>query len=264
MEDKLLMRVYGDASLPTLIYLPGMHGDWTLIGGFRAAVAGKVRFVEMTYPRTLTWSLDDHAAAIEEALSQNDISSGWLLGESFGSQITWELAGRSQSSFKTSGIIFAGGFVKHPIKWGPDLMRWIGEHTSMKRYQRELKIYACYSRFRHRRTPETLASVNEFIARRTDLDRQAMRQRLRLIAQFDPRPIARQTRVPVYYLGGAIDPLVPWPMVRWWLRRNCPGYRGGRTFWLADHNVLATSPAKAAALVLQWMRRHAVALPSNK
>ena len=58
MEEKLQLRVYGDASLPTLIYLPGMHGDWTLIGGFRNAVAGRVRFVEMTYPRTLTWSLD--------------------------------------------------------------------------------------------------------------------------------------------------------------------------------------------------------------
>ena len=59
------LRIHGDASLPTLIYLPGLHGDWTLVGGFREAVDGRVRFVEMTYPRTLTWSLDDYAAAIE-------------------------------------------------------------------------------------------------------------------------------------------------------------------------------------------------------
>ena len=70
VEEKLELRVYGDPSLRTLVYLPGLHGDWTLIGGFRAAVAGRVRFVEMTYPRTLTWSLDDHAAAIEDELSK--------------------------------------------------------------------------------------------------------------------------------------------------------------------------------------------------
>ena len=35
MDEKLQLRIYGDDSLPTLIYLPGLHGDWTLIGGFR-------------------------------------------------------------------------------------------------------------------------------------------------------------------------------------------------------------------------------------
>src|SRR5580658_10457255 len=90
-EEKIELRIYGDASLPTLVYLPGMHGDWTLIGGFRKAVLRKVRFVEMTYPRTLTWSLDDYAAAIEDALLQNGISRGWLLAESFGSQLAWPI-----------------------------------------------------------------------------------------------------------------------------------------------------------------------------
>ena len=61
MKEKLEMRTYGDASLPTLIYLPGLHGDWTLVGSFRHALGGRVRFVEFTYPRTLTWSLEDYA-----------------------------------------------------------------------------------------------------------------------------------------------------------------------------------------------------------
>ena len=61
MTDALQMRVHGDASLPTLVYLPGLHGDWTLVSSFRAAIAGRVRFVEFTYPLTTTWSLDDYA-----------------------------------------------------------------------------------------------------------------------------------------------------------------------------------------------------------
>ena len=87
MPEELQLRIHGEASLPTLIYLPGLHGDWTLIGGFRKAIGGRVRFVEITYPRTLTWSLDDYAAAIETALAQNGITRGWLLGESYGSQV---------------------------------------------------------------------------------------------------------------------------------------------------------------------------------
>jgi pimeloyl-ACP methyl ester carboxylesterase len=262
--EQLRIRVLGDASLPTIVYLPGLHGDWTLITSFRAALANRARFVEITYPRSLTWTIPDYATAIESALRDANITSGWILGESFGSQITWELAGRPQSAFKPLGIILAGGFVKHPIKWGPATLRRIGEHTSMKGCYRQLKIYAWYARFRHRHAPEIRASISEFVARRTDVDRQAMRQRLTLIDQFDPRPIARRTTLPVYYLGGLIDPLVPWPIVRRWLRKNCPGYRGGKTFWLADHNVLATSPVPAANLVLKWMATHAAPLPPNK
>jgi len=101
--------------------------------------------------------------------------------------------------------------------------------------------------------PETLDSIKEFVERRTELDRLAMRHRLVLLDEYDPRPVARQARVPVHYLAGLVDPLVPFPLVRWWLRRNCPGYRGGKTFWLADHNVLTTAPGRAAEVVLGWM-----------
>ena len=76
--EKLQIRIHGADHLPTLIYLPGLHGDWTLIGDFRKHLAGKVRFVEFTYPRSLTWSLDDYAEAIETSLAQNRIASGWL------------------------------------------------------------------------------------------------------------------------------------------------------------------------------------------
>src|SRR5580692_813946 len=115
MMEELELRIYGDASWPTLIYLPGLHGDWTLIGRFRKLVIGQVRFVEFTYPRTLVWLLDDYAANIESVLAQNGITHGWLLGESFGSQVLWSMIGRGK--FQAQGIILAGGFVKHPFRW---------------------------------------------------------------------------------------------------------------------------------------------------
>ena len=155
-SERLQIRIFGDDSLPTIVYLPGLHGDWTLVTSFRIALQNRARFVEITYPRSLTWTIAEYADAIESALRENDISEGWLLGESFGSQITWELAGHTPRAFKNLGVVLAGGFIKHPLKWGPAALRWIGEHTSMKNYQRELKIYSWYSRFRHRHAPDTL------------------------------------------------------------------------------------------------------------
>jgi pimeloyl-ACP methyl ester carboxylesterase len=84
-------------------------------------------------------------------------------------------------------------------------------------------------------------------------DRAAIAHRLDLIAGHDPMAIAQQTELPVRYLAGLIDPLVPGPFVRRWLRRNCPGYQGGNTILSADHNVLGTAPQAAAKLVLGWM-----------
>lgn len=255
--ESLQMRVSPARGARTLVYLPGIHGDWTLVGSFRAAVAGRARFVEFTYPRTLTWSVRDYADAVERALCEGGIESGWLIGESFGSLIGWELLDPERRArtthFQPLGLILAGGFVKHPLPFGARLLRRLGEALPMRPYRALLKGYALFARFRHRHAPETLASLEEFVARRTAQDRAAMRARLELVARADFRAVARQTSLPVFYLAGLIDPLVPWMFVRAWLRRNCPGYRGGKTFWLADHNVLSTASRVAAEQVFRWL-----------
>ncbi len=251
MAEELQMRVYGEASRPTLVYLPGLHGDWTLIGGFRSAVTGRARFVEFTYPRTVTWSLDDYAAAIETALAKNGITDGWLLGESYGSQVLWALVARGK--FQAQGVILAGGFVRHPLRWAVRLAEKLTGRISDAMVVRLIFAYAKIARFRYRRSPETLANLNEFVARRTRPDRRAAQHRLRLIAANDPRPTARQTQLPVFGLSGISDPIVPWPWIRRWLRKNCPTLRDYKVIWSADHNVLSTAPHQAVDQVLEWM-----------
>ncbi|HXC36197.1 MAG TPA: alpha/beta hydrolase [Candidatus Acidoferrales bacterium] len=253
MDEKLELRVYGDPSLPVLIYLPGLHGDWTLIGGFRATVAGRVRFVEMTYPRTLTWSLDDHAAAIESELLKLGITRGWLLGESFGSQPMWTLIARGK--FQVQGAVLAGGFVRHPLQrfmWPLEkLSRGIPSFVLVK----IMFGYARFARIRYRHSPQTLATLDEFMARRRGhWDREAAQHRLRLVGQNDPRQTAMTTRVPIFALAGFLDPVVPWPPVRRWLKRNCPALRDCKIVRRADHNVLNTGMQEAARWILEWMR----------
>jgi len=251
MSEKLEIRMYGDESLPTLIYLPGLHGDWTLIGSFRRALGGRVRFVEVTYPRTLTWSLEEYAAGVETALAEQGVFRGWLLGESFSSQVVWPILARDR--FRAEGVILAGGFVRHPMRWAVPRAERLMAGIPLKVLRRMLLGYARLARFRFRNSPETLAGIQEFIARWTDLHRQAAAHRLRLIAQNDPSAIARRVTLPVYALTGAIDPIVPWHRVRRWLKKNCPGLREYRIMWRADHNVLSTASRAAAEQVLRWM-----------
>lgn len=262
MPEDLQMRIHGDASLPTLIYLPGLHGDWTLVGSFRRALLGRARFVEVTYPRTLEWSVEDYAAGVEKALSERGIVRGWLLGESFSSQVVWSLVSRAR--FQAEGVILAGGFVRHPAQWAVRLAERICGGISLSLLARVMFSYARFARFRYRHSPETLAGIQEFIDRRTELDRQAAQHRLHLVARNNPCSIVEQIQVPVYAMTGLFDPVVPWLFVRRWLRRHCPLLRGYRIVWWADHNVLGTAPAIAADQVVQWISEASALSPFVK
>lgn len=252
MTDELQLRIHGSADLPTLIYLPGLHGNWKLIGGFRAEVAQRVRFVEATYPSTVTWSLEDHAASLERSLEAHGITSGWLLAESFGSQIAWPFAARTRIGLH--GLILAGGFVRHPLGWGVRLARRLSHDVSFSFIKWLLFGYAKVSRFRFRQRPETFAEIQEFIAGITPEELAAARHRIELVLGNDPCVMAHEAGVPVYALSGLFDPVVPWVAVRRWLRKNCRTLKEYRIIWLADHNVLGTAPKTAAAQVLRWMR----------
>jgi pimeloyl-ACP methyl ester carboxylesterase len=115
-----------------------------------------------------------------------------------------------------------------------------------------------FARFLFRHSPEQLADIAEFAARRTRLDALAATHRLRLIAANDPRPVARATRLPVFYLTGFFDPIVQWPLTRHWFKKNCPALRGVKIIRLADHNVLGTGSKAAARQVLDWIAPFAI------
>ncbi len=252
MQEELTLRVHGVTDLPALIYLPGLHGDWTLIGGLRKALEGRVRFIEVVYPRTLTWTLADYAEAIEAALRSQDLKHGWLLGESFGSQLVWPLVARGQ--FGVQGVILAGGFVRHPT---PRTARLVGRVTARLPspvMRVSLAGYKHLMRLRFRRSPEVLQQLGEFVARRTEPDRQAVAHRLHLLAQNDPSHLASSAGPPVYALTGFWDPIVPWFWVRKWLKRHCPSLKSYKILYQADHTVLATAPQASARVIVEWMR----------
>jgi pimeloyl-ACP methyl ester carboxylesterase len=261
------VRVHGSGNAPTLIYLPGVHGDGTLITGFRHALGSQARFVEIDYPRTTTLSIAGYAHGTETALKDAGIDGGWLLGESFGSQPAWELLRRSQSTeseLRIDGIILAGGFVKHPWPWGARLVRTLTGITPAILLKPLFALYALYSRLRHRDVPETSAAIGEFVTNRLHPDDPpAMMHRYTLVAETDLREAACRATVPVFQLVGLIDPIVPGPLVRRWLRKHCPTLRESHTLYAADHNVLASASEKAVEKILDWISRPTTAKPTT-
>jgi pimeloyl-ACP methyl ester carboxylesterase len=251
MSDVLQIRIHGEAALPTLISLPGLHGDWLLVTRFRLAVAGRVRFVEFSYPHSVTWSVADFAAAVAEELRGHGIVKGWVLAESFGSQVAWGLL--QTEGFRAEGLILAGGFVRHPWPVAVRVTEWLLRRLPLGVLTAVVSGYAVAARWRFKQDPEVMGALREFRARWGEPLRRAAAHRTHLVANNDPRPLARAVRVPVFALTGAWDPVVPWPPVRRWLRRECPGWRGSRVVWSADHNVLGTGTAAAAEQVLGWL-----------
>jgi pimeloyl-ACP methyl ester carboxylesterase len=241
------------SAAPTLIYLPGLHGNWALIGNFRRALSERVRFVETCYPPTLEWNLDDFAEAFERTMFSRGIHSGWLLAESFGSQIAWPILQRGH--FKVEGLILAGGFVKHPINRAVQFAEALAGKMSLSVLTQILFGYAKLSRFRFRNSPDTLQGIEEFIARLNEREKQAAKHRLHLVAGSAPLDIARGARIPVFALTGLFDPVVPWMFVRRWMKRHCKALREYRVIFRADHNVLGTAAQVSADLVVEWIRR---------
>lgn len=235
-----------DGAGPTVIYLPGIHGDWGLIGAFRRALDGRVRFVEFAYSKDEV-ALERLAELVHAELTAHGVTSGWLLGQSFGSQVGWALMARG---FQADGVVLAGGFVKHPWPWGARLFQALLSAVPSGIVNPAYQAYTVACNTVARRGPEEAEELLAFARQRGSREWAAMSWRLSLIAASDPRATARAMRGPVHYLGGMIDPLVPWPLVTRWLKRECPGYEGETILPYADHNVLGSAPRECAERVL--------------
>jgi hypothetical protein len=251
MNDELQIRIQ-NGNGPALIYLPGTHGDWTLNGGFRRAIGNGVRLVEFTFPRTQTWSCENYADAIVAKLAENKITTGWILAESFASQIAWALVKQNSKLFQPLGIILAGGFVRHPIIPAVRLAKFIATTIPLWVLNPILFAYVLYARIRENNSPEIRAELSEFAERRTKEDLLAAAHRLQLIAITDCRQTAQVNQIPLFYLTGLIDPIVPWPLVHPWIRSNCSSLRDFKIVWASDHHVLGAAK-KSAKQILDWI-----------
>jgi pimeloyl-ACP methyl ester carboxylesterase len=263
--ETLEVRIHDAGVEPVIVYLPGLHGDWTLLAGFRRALAGRACLVEFSYPRRSDCSPDDYVREILAALRNRGLKRAWLLGESFGSLVAWSFIARSARDpsrrnaapapeFEVQGLILAGGFVWHPLMWGVALVHQVSRVIPMWMLSAACRAWAHWAERRCAGCTEAVEGIREFVARRTNSeDRAAINARYRMILESDPRAVAQSAHFPVLSITGTIDPIVPWPIVSRWLRRNCPGYGETRVIRRAGHAVLLDAPIESANQVLRWM-----------
>lgn len=252
-SDVLRCRVHGPDAAPTLVYLPGIHGDWTLIGRLRQRFLPAVRWIEFTYPRDPAWTLNDYASGIRTLLEERGIHRAWVLAESFGSQVAWPLLA-DPAAFVAQGLILAGGFGAYPSALLLRLGRWVAGVLPLAAWRAPLQVYAWVGRKRIGPHPELAPDLEEFLQRRTPEDLRAVQHRMTLIAGNHPEPLAQKVRCPTYYLTGLMDPIVPWPTVPRWLRRHCPGFAGWRIVPCSDHAVLVNATSASAIWIRRWAR----------
>ena len=203
-------RLHGETGGPTLVYLPGLHGDATLIGGLRGHLPPDWRFAELVYPRRSTGTMAELANSVVSALLASGISQGIVVAESFGSQVAWEILRSAALRFRMDRLILAGGFVTHP--W-PRAVRWaLGTwgRTPSPVFDTLVRIYPGVARTITDRWDGRPAALRAFVtARQAPGDRAAMRHRLGLILGSDYRAVAAGVRFPVFQLSGLWDPIVP-------------------------------------------------------
>jgi len=247
-------RMHGDPQGHVLVYLPGLHGDFTLIRSFREHMVSSTAFVEFAYPLDGNPSLNELADSIHDALERLGVGDVTLLAESFGSQVAWAMIARPREAIRYRRLILSGGFVQYPWMGGVHLARGmvttLGPGGNLL-----LGSFPLYGRLFYESRPGLAHDLARFVeARSRTEDRRAIHHRLGLIAGSDFRSVAAGTRLPVHHLTGVFDPIVPWYPVQRWLQRHCPGYQGTVRFHTSDHAVLVSRPTAAARQISSWMR----------
>jgi hypothetical protein len=117
-----------------------------------------------------------------------------------------------------------------------------------------LKLYLPLAKYCQRHDPGASSSLDEFARRRSSpQDRETLVHRYHLIVRHDWRPWALKAAFPVFCLTGFWDLIVPWPFVLRWLKQNCPGYRGSKVLFFADHPVLGNNARASIDQIRTWI-----------
>lgn len=216
----------------------------------RLELKDKVRWVDIAYPELKSQDIRDYARAVLAALEESGIKKGWVLAESFGSQVAWELVRHGKGAIDIEGIILAGGFIRHPLPWGARLLKKLS-YAFPRGTTNAMGIAGAFLCRKMARNEEMMEDLKSFPFDKRSLI--GFGNRLALIAGNDPRETARKTDIPVYMIAGFWDFLVPLPLVWLWLKRHCPGYREGKVVFFADHAVAVSRPVETAKAILLWM-----------
>lgn len=257
----LVHQISGARDCPTIVYLPGVHGDWTPHERARPMLSREAHFIETAYPRLPHWALDDFSDALEDLLKRLGIESAHLVGESFGSLVAWQF-GLTRPE-RVRSLVLVGGFAQAPrfgvaaaagrtLQLLPTFLLEAGidMYVALKNTRGELR---CAS------------GQGAYPVTRTDRGRRATANRMAIIQRSDFRGKLTEIRFPVRYLGGARDVVVPVRREIATLRRELSAECGfqSRIVSGAPHPMIASHPDSTVQQILRWVHETEQALEDS-
>lgn len=219
--------------------LPGMDGTGLLFRGFLRALGDEVNPVVVSYPpdKPLTYH------QLEEFVRPKLPAHGpyVVLGESFSGPVAISIAARNPPGLV--GLVLCCTFVRSPLQAGASFA-WLSSFFDPRLVPIALASRAIFGRFSSRRLAVQLKRAIGRVAPAV------FRARLREVLAADVRAEMSKVAVPVLYLRGTGDRLVPSNAPEQ-VRELCPRARVVEID--APHGVLQSQPAAASALVRRFI-----------
>ena len=226
-------------NLVTLVLLPGMDGTGILFEPFVAALGNGTRVAVVTYP-TLGHSQTYAGLRDLAALALPPEGPLVLLGESFSGPIAISLAAANPK--RVVGVVLCCTFVRNPR---PGL-RWLSGLASIPAPLPPSSILSSmlFGRFA---TPRLSRMLRDALAQ---VQPTILRARLRAVVSVDVRAQARALEVPVLYLKGTSDRMVPTPATVE-AQHHCRNMKV--QLFDAPHCLLQVVPEEAASAVADFI-----------
>ena len=264
----LLFQATGPRHAMPVLYLPGVHGDWTPQAAAGRHFRRSFYLIETAYPRVETWSIDDYAQAVDDLLDRLGIESAHVVGESFGSLVGWQFGVRRPDRIRSFTLL--GGFTRPPrmriAAAAAATLKSLPTHV----LESAIDSYvAAKAVTRQSRQPIDLGTVDASVypATRTTRGRLATANRMQIIQSADFRGRLQEIRFPVRYIGGAFDFIVPVRREIATLLKHLPPHCDFQSALLprAAHMTIASHPEQTVAQITSWIQTiRPSAEPSDK
>jgi pimeloyl-ACP methyl ester carboxylesterase len=223
----------------TLVILPGMDGTGTLHDGVVAALGRDFQTTVAAYPSERALGYPELEAIVRALLPQD--RPYMLLGESFSGPIAISIAASGPPGL--IGIVLACSFARNPRPALAALRPFLGI-LPLKRAPLGLLSACLLGQFT---TAKLRAALKEALA---TVSAPALRARARAILDIEVTPLLPRIAVPVLYLRGTADRVVPSACSEAILR----GVPNARIVDIdGPHFLLQTAPQAAAAAIKNFV-----------
>lgn len=239
---------------PAALYLPGVHGDWTPFHRIRPLLSKELQLLEISYPKSTDWSLADLSGLLVALMDELEIDRAHLLAESFGSLLGWEIGLRHPE--RSRSIIIVGGFAQPPPHGRAGLAGKGLRLLPSALFERGVDSYVYMKAALGQARPSPGENLPPYFAVREKAGMLSTAHRMDIIQRSDFRPAIDGLSVPVRYLAGARDLIVPVKREVSVLARALPSSARFESELVpgAPHMILLSHPERSSEVILRWVR----------